>query len=240
MALGILANVTVTLLASLAYLAAARSAQGKQRSQGRRTGPAPLFFALVSIYLALAAGRQIAAELGSPAWDLRIYLLNIPFAALAIIPHAYLVVQVQTGSDRRAGQVALALLLLIAWGVAAALLGDVTPQPRTDYGTDWQLQSLTARILIVVVILLPGLVGSGWLVHLSRRLVGPERRRIRLIGWASLGYFVLFTLDAYGMSGPAFLAARVLTAGTGLLAWFAVHSPGTPRKARDPFKFYER
>lgn len=234
MAWGTLANIAVTALASAAYWAAAIAAQAKQRRLGRATGPTPVFLALIGLFLLLASLRQVAAQAGSTAWDLRIYFLNVPFAALVIIPHVYLVTQIQTGSDRRAGQVALGFLLVIATGVAFAFLGGVEAQPRTDYGTDWELRSAVAGVLIAAAILLPGIGGSGWLLYLSRRLDAASARRIRLLGLSSLGYFVLFTLDAYGLSGPLFLTARILTAATGALAWYAVADPHAPASAGAP------
>ncbi len=218
---GIVANIAATALAAAAFTFAARAAQRRQRDLGRGLGPAALFFAVIAVFLQLAAWRQVAAGFGAVRLDVAIYLANIPLAALVIVPHSYLVAFARTGSDRRARQVAWAFLLVVAVGIGFAIAGGVTAEPRTDYGTDWSLGSAVARILIVVAILLPGLAGSAWLVRLSRRLQDPERRRIRLVGYAALGYFILFTIDAYGLSGPAFLAARVLTAGTGLLAWWA-------------------
>ena len=222
---GIAANVVATGAAAIAYGFAARAAQRRQRGLGRRLGPAAVFFAVIAVFLALAAARQLAAAGGWPQLDLAIYLANVPMAAFVIVPHSYLVAVVRTGSDRVAGRVAFGFLLVVTVGIGFALLGGVTEEPRTDFGTDWSLDSPVARILIVAAILLPGLVGSAWLLALARRLPEAERRRIRLVGAAALGYFVLFTIDAYGLSGPAFLAARVLTAGTGVLAYLAYRRP---------------
>lgn len=225
MAWGVAANVVATGLAATAYTFAARAAQRRQHDLGRGTGPAAFFFAAIAVFLFLAASRQVAAASGARELDVAIYIANVPMAAFAIVPHSYLVAFVRTGSDGTARRVAWLFLLVVTVGIAFAVLGGVTEEPRTDYGTDWALQSAVARILIVAAILLPGLVGSGWLIAMSRRLAPGERRRIRLVGAAALGYFVLFTIDAYGLSGPAFLAARVLTAGTGLVAWGAYRGP---------------
>lgn len=222
---GVYANVAVTAAASAAYALATAAALRRQGTLGKAAGPAPWFFGLIAAFLLLAALRQVAAAAGSEIWDLRVYFVNIPVAASAIVPHAYLVTLVRTGSARRAGLVAAGFAAVVLVGVVFSFLGGVTQEPRTGYGTDWSLDSAVARVLIVLAILLPGLAGSGWLVHLSRRLHDGERRRIALIGWSALAYFALFTLDAYGLSGPLFLTARVLTAGTGLLAWWAYREP---------------
>lgn len=235
MAWGIAANVVATGVASAAYAFAARAAQRRQRDLGRDgTGPATLFFAAIAAFLALAAARQVAAAVGSPRADVAIYLANIPLAAFAIVPHSYLVAFVRTGSRRVAGRVAVAFLAVVSIGVSFALSGGVHEEPRSDFGTDWSLDSPVARVLIVVAILLPGLAGSAWLIALAGKLPESERRRIRLVGGAALAYFVLFTIDANGLSGPAFLAARVLTAGTGLVAWWAYHEPWRTERSYAP------
>ena len=230
MAWGVVANIAVTTLAAWSYAMAAAAARRRRHRLGKATGPATVYFGVVSVFLLLAALRQLAGMLGQDGrideeWDLRIYYANIPLAAAAIVPHAYLVALIRTGSSRRASIVAAVFLAIVGVGVVFSYLGGVTEEPRTGYGTDWSLGSVVARVLIVVAILLPGLIGSGWLIRLSRRLVDSERRRIRLIGWSALAYFAIFTLDAYGLSGPMLLAARVLTAGTGLLAWWAYQEP---------------
>ena len=232
---GIAANVAATGVAAAAYAFAARAAQRRQRDLGRAAGPATLFFAVIAAFLLLAAARQVAAAFGQERLDLAIYLANVPVAAFVIVPHSYLVAFLRTGSRRLAGNVAFGFLAVVAVGVSFALSGGVHGEPRTDFGSDWSLDSPIARILIVVAILLPGLAGSAWLVALAGRLEEAERRRIRLVGGAALGYFVLFTIDAYGLSGPAFLAARVLTAATGVVAWWAYRRPrGMPGYAPPP------
>lgn len=226
--LAVVANVVATGLASGAYALAARAAQRRQRDLGRSTGPAAIFFAVVATFLLLASARQVAAAAGAHDLDVAIYLANVPVAALAIVPHAYLVALVRTGDPARAGQVGLFFTVAVATGAIFALVGGITEEPRTDYGTDYSIDSAVARALVAVIILLPGLAGSGWLVASSGRVPESERLRIRLVGWATLGYFVLFTVDAYGLSGPLLLADRVLTAGTGLLAAWAYRSPRPP------------
>lgn len=243
MAWGVYANIALTVLASAAYAAAAVAAQRRQGRLGRKWGPAPGFLGTIAAFLLVAAARQVAG-LASPVWDLRIFLVNVPLAAAVIVPHAYLVTLVRTGSDRRAAHVAMVFGALVAVGVVAAWLGGTTEEPDTAYGTDWALQSALARVLIIVAILLPGLVGSAWLIGMARRLPGRERRRVRLLGWAALGYFVAFTIDAFGVSGPLFLTLRAITAGTGVLAWWAyqdeppvmhTYTPPPDKPGENPF-----
>lgn len=243
MAWGVYANIGATWLASAAYAAAALAAQRRQGRFGRRWGPAAGFLATIAIFLFVAGLRQ-AAGLVSPAWDLRIFFLNVPIAAAVIVPHAFLVTLVRTGSERRAAQVAFVFGAIVTVGVAAAWVGGATEEPDTAYGTDWALQSDVARVLIIVAILLPGVLGSAWMVALARGLPQGERRRIRLIGWAAFGYFVAFTIDAYGVSGPLFLVLRAVTAGTGVLAWWAyqdeppavhTYTPPPDKPGENPF-----
>src|SRR5688572_19013276 len=67
---GIAANAATTGLAAAAYAAAAVAAQRRQRRMGRSTSAAPLLFATIAVYLAVASLRQVAAFLSAddPAW----------------------------------------------------------------------------------------------------------------------------------------------------------------------------
>ena len=241
MAWGILANAGVTALAAAAYLLAAGSAQRRQRRLGHATSAAPLFLAMVALFLTLAALRQLAAfaatrDLGFAEWDRRIYLFLLAPAGLAIAPHVYMVTQVHSGSRAKAQAVAAFFALVVLVGLWFCYTGGVTRDADDEYGTEWTLDSRVAGVLILLAILLPGLAGSGWLLHLSRKLAGFERRRVALIGWSSLVYFAIFTIDALGLSGPSLLAARIVTAGTGVLAWWAYQEPKVHTYAPPPEK----
>src|SRR5688572_9005343 len=93
---GILANAAATGLAAAAYAAAAVAAQLRQRRIGHGTSAAPLLFATIAVYLAVASLRQVAAwRSGSDAeWvdvDRTLYLVVILPAAFVIVPHVHLV-----------------------------------------------------------------------------------------------------------------------------------------------------
>lgn len=226
MVLGIVANAAATALAATAYGAAALAAYRRQRRLGLRASAAPVLFAAIAAYLALAALRQVAAALATreASWtevDRGLYLAVIVPAALVIVPHVYLVSLVRWGRPRRSRALAAAFLAVVLVGLAFAYIGGIDGPVTSDYGTDWTLRSPVTKALLLVAIMLPGLLGSAALVWMARGSDSEGRRRVGLIGWSSLVYFGVFTLDAFGLSGLALLAARLATAGTGLLVWLA-------------------
>lgn len=250
MAWGILANAAATGLAALAYGAAAASAQRRQRRLGHATSAAPLLFLTITVYLALAALRQVAAWLSEGdaawvAWDRRLYLAVLVPAAFVIVPHVHLVSLVTWGRRRRSLLLAGAFLAVVLVGLAFAYAGGITGPERSAYGTEWTMDSDVTKALLVAAIMLPGLVGSVALVALARRLGPADRRRVAFIGVACLVFFLVFTLDALGLAGLPLLAARLVTAATGLLALLAYRerqgeATFVPPPERPGEGFYER
>lgn len=227
---GIWANAVTTGLAAIAYSAAAGSSYARQRRRALPLGAAPLLFATIALYLALAAARQVAAALSvnDPSYvdvDRGIYYAVVIPAALVIVPHMHLVSFVHWGDVRRSRLVAAMFLAVVAIGIAFGYLGGVEGPVASDFGTDWSLRSPVTKVLLVAAIMLPGIAGSGLLLVTARRLGERDRRRVARTGWATLAYFLVFTLDAFGLSGIPLLLARLLTAATGVLAWSAYREP---------------
>lgn len=226
MAWGIAANAAVTALAALAYGAAALAAQRRQWRLGHSTSAAPLLFGTITFYLAVAAMRQLAAWLseGDAAWvdvDRFLFLVVIVPAAVVIAPHVHLVSLVGWGRPALSRALALGFLAVVLVGIAFAYIEGIDGPVASDYGTDWTLRSPVTKVVLLVAIMLPGLVGSAALVWMARRLDAAGRRRVGFIGVSCLVYFLVFTLDAFGLAGIPLLAARLATAGTGILAWLA-------------------
>lgn len=206
-----------------------------------------MLFGTIALYLGIAALRQVAAlySESNPAFvdvDLALYYVVIVPAAFVIVPHVYLVTNAWSGNQRRSFAAATVFLAVVAVGLVFAYVGGVDGPVRSEFGTDWSLRSRVTQVLLVVAIMVPGIAGSATLVTLSRRLGKDDRRRIRLIGWSCLAYFVVFTLDAFGLAGIALLAARLATAGTGLLARAAYrsksieHAPAPFKPGEGPFE----
>jgi hypothetical protein len=240
MALGTLATAAVTALAAAAYAAAAIAAQGRQWRLGRPASAAPWLFGTITFYLAVAAMRQVAAWLSEDdaAWvnvDRFLFFVVIVPAAVVIVPHVHLVSNVAWGRQRLSRNLAAGFLAVVLVALGFAYGGGVEGPVTSPYGTDWILRSPVTKALLLLVIMLPGLIGSAALVWMARRLDVEGRRRVALIGWSCLAYFLVFTLDAFGLAGLPLLAARLATAGTGLLAWLAyrtqVHSYTPPVEA---------
>lgn len=230
---GILANAAATGIAALAYGAAAVAARRRQRRVGAASA-VPLLFATIALYLAIAALRQGAAWLsaGDADWvavDRGLYLAVIVPAAFVIVPHVHVVSLVRWGRPDRSRAIAATFLAIVAVGLAFAYIGGLDGPVTSGFGTDWTLRSPVTKALLVVAIMLPGLLGSGAMVWMGRRLDEEGRRRVQYIGWSCLAYFLVFTLDAFGLAGVPLLAARLATAGTGLLAWMA-YQGGGPRE----------
>lgn len=226
MAWGALATAAATGIAAAAYAAAAIAAQRRQWRLGRSTSAAPLLFGTITFYLAVAAMRQVAAWLseGDAAWvdvDRFLFLVVIVPAAAVIAPHVHLVSLVAWGRPRLSRDVSAAFLALVVVALAFAYIGGVDGPLTSPYGTDWALRSPVTKALLLLVIMLPGLIGSAALVWMARRLDAEGRRRVGFIGWSCLVYFLVFTLDAFGLAGLPLLGARLATAATGLLAWLA-------------------
>lgn len=233
MAWGALANAAATGLAAAAYGAAALAAQRRQSRLGRSTSAAPLLFATITVYLAVAALRQFAAWMSAadPGWvdvDRGLYLLVIVPAAIVIVPHVHLVSLVRWGEPRRSAAIAAAFLATVLVGLAFAYAGGIEGPVVSEYGTDWTMRSAVTKALLVAAIMLPGLAGSLGLVVMARHLEAEGRRRVQSIGWSCFVYFAVFTLDAFGLAGLPLLAARLATAGTGILAWSAYVSRPPP------------
>lgn len=226
MAWGILANAAATGIAAAAYGAAALAAQRRQWRLGHSTSAAPLLFATITFYLAVAAMRQVAAWLsaGDAAWvgvDRFLFFIVIVPAAVVIAPHVHLVSLVAWGRPALSRGLSIGFLGVVLVGVAFAYIEGIDGPVTSDYGTDWTLRSAVTRVVLLVAIMVPGLVGSAALVWMARRLDAEGRRRVGFIGWSCLVYFLVFTADAFGLAGIPLLAARLATAGTGILAWRA-------------------
>jgi hypothetical protein len=235
---GILANAAATGLAAAAYGAAAFAAMRRQRHVGAASA-VPVLFATIAAYLVIAALRQVAAWMsvaddGWVAVDRALYLTVIVPAAFVIVPHVHVVSLVAWGRPDRSKALAAGFLVIVAVGLAFAYVGGLDGPTESDFGTDWSMRSAVTKVLLLVAIMLPGIAGSAALVWLARRLEGDGRRRVRLIGWSCLGYFVVFTLDAFGLAGVELLAARLGTAGTGFLAWWAYRGSGARESRYEP------
>jgi hypothetical protein len=228
---GALANAAATGLAAAAYGAAALAAQRRQTRLRRATSAAPLLFATITVYLAVAALRQGAAWMSGqdPSWvavDRFLFLVVIVPAAVVIVPHVHLVTLVRWGRPRLSAAAAAAFLAIVLVGLGFAYAGGIEGPITSEFGTDWTMRSAVTKAVLLAGIMLPGLVGSGLLVAMAQHLEGDGRRRVRSIGWSCLVYFLVFTLDAFGLAGLPFLAARLATAATGIVAWRAYQPQG--------------
>lgn len=219
-----------TLVAALAFGAAAHTTS---RAPGgmTRSRSIPLFFAIVACFLLVAALRQFAAPF-SLTWDRRLILASSIPAAYTILPLAYLAGRILgwRPMHRRLAVMAFAAAGTIGW--VFVYIGGVAGPTTSMWGSEWSINSILARAMVLLVLTLPGLGFGALLLFGSTRLEGDDGRRIRLVAAACLVYYGAFTFDAFAAPGPALALERLLTAGAAILALRAYRPPETDRTAR--------
>jgi hypothetical protein len=235
---GILANAVTTAIAASAYGTAAVAARRRQRRLGAASA-LPLLFSVVALYLLVASLRQFAAwqSTDHPSWvdvDRALYYVVVVPAALAIVPHMQVVSLVAWGKPRLAALVALVFLAVAATGIAFVYVEGIHGPETSEYGTDWTINSPVTKLVLLGGIMLPGLVGSAALITMAGGLDAAGKRRVSLVGWSMAAYFAVFTLDAFGLTGLSLLGARLATAGTGALAWWAYREPSAKGQVYAP------
>lgn len=199
----------------------------------RRTTPstlaASLFFGSAGIFLTLAAIRQLFGYAGLHEVDRALFLALIAPAGLAIVPLVFLAVALRTEDVRRAGIVAALFLGLSLVGLAFAYAGGITGPVVSDWGTEYAINSLVAKAMLILLLTLPGVAIGAQLAVSGARAGGPDGRRAKLVGVSCAVYYVVFTIDAFGLEGWALFAARLVTAGAAFVA-YAAYAP--QRRAR--------
>ena len=189
-----------------------------RRGHARATS---LFMGLVALYLLLAALRQIAAAFENVEVDRTIFLLLLAPAAYAIAPLMVVAGRVASDNPNVNRTLMGASLLASSVGLGFAFAGGISGPTTSSWGTDWRLNSTVARALVLFAILLPGLIASVYLVRVGRRVTTAPGRRAVLLGWSCGVFFVVFTADAFGLSGLSLVLARLLTALAAMVAYVA-------------------
>jgi len=192
----------------------------------------PLFLGTVSVFLLLAALRQVAAGLEHVEWDRTLFLILLVPAGYSIVPLMVVVGRIASERETFARQLLVAFGLAVTIGLVFAYQGGITGPVTSAWGTDWRLNSAIARALLFFIMLLPGLIAGVYLVRVGRRLQSVTGRRSTLLGWSCGVYYVVFTADALGLAGLALVGARLVTAAAAILAYAAyarqpdVEAPG--------------
>lgn len=218
---GALVNAGVSLVASACY--GFVSVRLLRRRQAFST---PLFMGIVAVFLFLASIRQVAAGFQNVALDRTIFLVNLFPAAYSIVPLMFVVGRIRSEQVAVARWLTFAFLVATTVGLVFAYLGGITGPTTSDWGTDWTVNSLVTRVTILLAILVPGVVAAAYLIRVGRRVRGATGRRATLLGWSCGVFYIVFTADAFGLSGIPLVTARLLTAFAAILAYLAY--------ARDP------
>lgn len=189
-----------------------------RRHQSKAT---QLFMGLVALYLFLAALRQVAAGLENVSADRAIFVALLIPAGFSIVPLMVVVAKIRSEKPALERITMLGFVSAITIGLVFAFLDGITGPTTSDWGTDWRINSPVARALIFLIMLVPGLVASMYLVRVGRSLGSAVGRRATLVGWSCGVFYVVFTADAVGLSGLALVLARLLTALAAMLAYVA-------------------
>lgn len=223
---GIVINAVVTAFAAACYLYAGVAVHRRNSRHSRRIGASAAFFLVAGAYLALAALRQAAAYAGTldPAYarlDYLVYHVVAVPAAFAIVPLAYLTAYAVWGRARLAVGVAAFFAFAASVGLGFVYAEGITGPEMGYWGSDWSINSTTAKIMIVLFTTLPAVFASIVLVYSGSKMEGPAGKRLRLVGTSFLIYYVAFTVDAYGLEGLPFIGVRLVTAGAAILGYVA-------------------
>lgn len=220
---GVLLNATISLTGGVAYLVLAMRSDPSGRERARW-----LFTTFVGIHLALAGTRQLVAYASMSdaavvdlvpidlfAADLALFRVTTVVGALTVVPFAYAACHLV--APRWAGIVTLFLAGLAASGLALFFVADVSGPHLSQWGSDWDVEGTLTRALLILEIGLPA--GAATWIHLRAR--GEDAHRERALGTAALIYYIAIIPDALGMTGVAFIVARLAAAGSVVFAWEA-------------------
>lgn len=229
---GVLLNATISLTGGVAYLILAARSSGAGADRARW-----LFTTFVGIHLALAGVRQAVAFMSMSdasilstlpvdlvALDLAIFRVTTVVGAVTIVPFAYAAAQLAAPQWSRA--VAVFLGGLAISGLTLYFLADLSGPHASTWGSDWEVHGTIARAVLVAEIALPAV--AAILVHLRAR--GPTAQRERALGLAALVYYLAIVPDALGMTGAAFIVARLAAASSVVFAWDAFRLPVEPER----------
>ncbi|QQG39637.1 MAG: hypothetical protein HYS81_04675 [Candidatus Aenigmatarchaeota archaeon] len=187
-------------------------------------GISTVFWTLAGALTFFMGARQIAAYFGAYGIDKTFFLAaGIPGSIIAA-PVIGLLVFTLTGDRKRTLLAELAVALLALWSVIlAAQEGFVGPHV-TYWGTQYDLVSGLAKIVIMAGLLLPGVIGSAALLWMSRYSQSPRiGRSLFLSSLSMLVFMASVSLDTIigGSSGELILLFRLLVVASAVLAFRA-------------------
>lgn len=225
---GILLNAAATAV-SAAGFAAVGVSMARRKTRDGHSLAGPLFFGTTALFLALAAARQVAAYAGNEPLDMLLFQVLLVPAGLAIVPLVHLAAQLLWGRRPVADAVALLFAGAALVGLASAYLEGFSGPIVSPWGTEWTIHSRLAKVLLILILTLPGIAIGGLLLYTGRKTEGEAGRRARLLGVSCAVYYLVFTFDAFGLDGVPLLLARLATAATAVMA-YAASFPGAFRR----------
>lgn len=235
---GTIANALVTALAAGAFLFVAREVRRRRLPVDRRALASVLLFGIIAAHLALAALRQVVAYIGAQggpdlvALEAGIFYVTVLPAAFVVVPLGYMAGYALTGKEESARAAAAFFVLVITFGYGLVVLDGITGPARGYWGSEFVINSLVARGMILAFLTIPAFVAATILIRAGRG-EGASARRARIIGIACLVYYTAFTLDALGVEAAWLLPERIAMAGAAFLGYRAYFGAGAPEAGRE-------
>lgn len=223
---GMLVNAGVTTFASACFLYVGFAVRRRRAPAGARSTAAMILFVTIGIHLAFAALRQLVAFVGvdSPAiarFEVPIFYASVIPAGLTIVPLAYIATWALTGREQVSRIVTGAFLAAVATGMMFVFREGIEGPLLSFWASEWTIVSLTARIMIILVMTIPAFIAAAILLHAGAARLNAPARRARLVGWACLLYYAAFTFDALGEPGIWLLVERLAMAVAAVIGWRA-------------------
>lgn len=224
---GVLLNGAVSVAGGAAFLMLVP--RQLARDEGRTGEARALFFALVGMHLALAGFRQlvafgalapteIAARLPVDAvtLDRTLFLVTTTAGAFTVAPLAFLACE--TRAPRWSLRVGFLVCALTALGLALFLVSDLRGPIPSRWGSEWETESILVRGILGAAVAIPAFLSVAALFF-------APGGATRTFAFAALLYYAAIVPDAMGLTGVAFIVARIVAAGSSLVAWEAMRRP---------------
>ncbi|MDD5502706.1 MAG: hypothetical protein PHH26_04485, partial [Candidatus Thermoplasmatota archaeon] len=221
---GMLINGAVTLFAGACYLYVSMAVYGKKVKKEGKGMPTVYFFSISGAYLLVAGFRQLAAYAGNVSYDKALYYILAAPAAYIVIPLVFLASYVLWGKRNASYGISAFFALAASIGLLFLYLEGISNRYLDYWGSDWKINSVVTRVLLLAAGMVPAVTASSLLIYLgwkTRREDGNDGKRILLVGISALIFYVCFILDAFGLGGISFIAVRIITAEAALIGYVA-------------------
>jgi hypothetical protein len=194
----------------------------REKTEKKEAPVISFFFMFVSIYLGLVGIRQFFAYAGRFDIDAMLFFALAPFFSFSAVPLMYMAIYILSGSKKIAVVVSTMVAAAAVVGLAFLYIKGITPIPMTEWGSDYEINSIVTRMLVLFVYLLCGIFSSIVFLWSGRKCDDPHvRYRLIMVGSSCLIFFIVSTVDAFGEEGVAMMGIRAITAVSALIMYMA-------------------